>query len=134
MKINGQVSALCTNVSYDITMDWSEIKGIDEMIPNDLVPNSFSVKGSMSLYRVPNGSPIKSYLAQDNFSGILWPYSTIEIRDKRTDELILLIKRAAITSRSESFVHGQLTTTTMTFIGMGFRDEETPQLLPDELP
>lgn len=134
IKINGQVAALCTNVSYEITMDWSEIRGIDELIPNDLAPNSFSVKGSMILYRVPNKSPIKDYLSQDMFSGILWPYSTIEIRDKRTDELIMLVRRAAITSRAESFAPGQLTATTMSFVGVGFRDEEVPQLLPDKLP
>ena len=133
VKINGLVAALCVNVSYEITTDWTEIKGIDEMIPNDLVPNSYSIKGTMSLYRVPGSSPVDMYLQQDMFRGIIWPYSTIEIRDIRTDELILLVNRAAITNRSESYVKGQLTTTVLSFIGMGFRDESMPKLLPDQL-
>lgn len=132
VKINGVVSALCINVSYDITMDWSEIRGVDELMPNDLAPNSYSVKGTMSIYRVPDGSPVSSFLHQDMFRGIIWPYSTIEIRDKRTDELIILVKRAAITSRSESFAKGQLTATNLSFIGIGFRDEAIPEI-PNDL-
>ena len=134
LKLNGKIIALCNNVSYDISMDWTEIRGIDELIPNDLAPNSFSVKGSMSIYRVPNKSPIGEFLSQDMFRGIIWPYSTIELRDKRTDEIIFKIPRAAISSRGESFSKGQLTSTNLSFIGIGFRDEITPELLPDTLP
>ncbi len=133
LKINGKVVALCTNVSYEINMDWSEIRGVDELIPNDLAPMIYSVKGSMSLYRVPNKSPIADFIHQDMFRGMIWPYTTIEIRDKRTDELIMLVKRAAITSRGESFTKNQLTTTNMSFIGIGFRDEQIPEFLPDKL-
>jgi len=132
VKINGVAVVLCINVSYDITMDWSEIRGVDELMPNDLAPNSYSVKGTMSIYRVPDGSPVSSFLHQDMFRGIIWPYSTIEIRDKRTDELIILVKRAAITSRSESFAKGQLTATNLSFIGIGFRDEAIPEI-PNDL-
>lgn len=133
IKINGKVTALCTNVTYNINMDWQEIKGIDELVPNDLAPSNYSVTGSMSLYRVPNNSPIKNFIHSDMFRGIVWPYTTIEIRDKRTDELLVLIKRCAITSRSESYAHGQPVVTTMNFVGIGFRDEETPEFLPDKL-
>lgn len=133
IKINGKVTALCTNVTYNINMDWQEIKGIDELLPNDLAPSNYSVTGSMSLYRVPDNSPIKNFLHSDMFRGIVWPYTTIEIRDKRTDELLVLVKRCAITSRSESYTHGQPVITTMNFIGVGFRDEETPEFLPDKL-
>lgn len=133
LKLNGHLMALATNVSYEINTDWAEIKGVDELIPNDLAPQAFSVKGNFTLYRTPNGSPIGKFLQQDMFRGIIWPYTTIEIRDKRTDELIVLVKRAAITSRSESFTHGQLTSSQMSFIGIGFRDEQTPELLPDTL-
>lgn len=133
IKINGKVTALCTNVTYNINMDWQEIKGIDELLPNDLAPSNYSVTGSMSLYRVPENSPIKNFIHSDMFRGIVWPYTTIEIRDKRTDELLVLVKRCAITSRSESYTHGQPVITTMNFIGVGFRDEETPEFLPDKL-
>lgn len=133
IKINGKVTGLCTNVSYNIDMNWQEIRGIDELIPNDLAPSSFSVTGSMTLYRVPNNSPISNYIHADMFQGMIWPYTTIEIKDKRTDELLVLIKRCAITSRAESYSHGQPVTTTMNFIGIGFRDEEIPKFMPDKL-
>lgn len=133
LRINNKVVALCNNVQYEINMDWGEIRGVDELIPNDLAPMVFSVKGSMSIYRVPNQSPIGEFIHQDMFRGMIWPYTTIEIRDKRTDELIMLVKRAAITARSEGFSKSQLTSTAMSFIGIGFRDETTPELLPDTL-
>lgn len=134
IRINGAISALCTHVSYEINTDWAEIKGVDEMIPNDLVPMAFSVRGNMGIYRIPNGSPINKFLTQDMFQGIIWPYTTIEIRDKRTDELILLLKRCAITSQSESYRKGELTVTNLSFVSIGMRDEHIPQLLPDKLP
>lgn len=133
LKINNKVVALCNNVSYEINMDWGEVRGVDELIPNDLAPMVFSVKGSMSIYRVPNKSPIDDFIHPDMFRGMIWPYTTIEIRDKRTDELIMLVKRAAITSRAESFTKNQLTSTNMSFVGIGFRDESTPEFLPDKL-
>jgi hypothetical protein len=134
VKINGKVSALCTNVSCDISMNWQEIRGVDELVPNDLSPTEYTVKGSMTLYRVPNRSPIASYLTPDMFRSLIWPYSTIEIKDKRTDEVLLLVKRCAITSRTEQFNPRQLTTTVLTFVGIGMRDEEAPQLIPTPLP
>lgn len=133
IKINGKLTALCTNVTYNITMDWQELRGIDELLPNDLAPSSYSVSGSMSLYRMPDNSPIKNFIHSDMFRGMVWPYTTIEIRDKRTDELLVLVKRCAITSRSESYVHGQPVITTMNFVGIGFRDEQMPEFLPDKL-
>jgi hypothetical protein len=133
VKINGKVAMLCNNLQYEISSNWSEVRGVDELIPNDLAPDSYSVKGSMSLYRVPNQSPVSNFIHQDMFRGIIWPYTTIEIRDKRTDELIMLVKRCAITSRGEAFSKGTLTTTNLTFVGIGFRDEEMPELLPDTL-
>jgi hypothetical protein len=134
IKINGKVSALCTNVSCDISMNWQEIRGVDELVPNDLSPTEYTVKGSMTLYRVPNRSPIASYLTPDMFRSLIWPYSTIEIKDKRTDEVLLLVKRCVITSRTEQFNPRQLTTTVLTFVGIGMRDEEAPQLIPTPLP
>jgi hypothetical protein len=134
VKLNDKVVVLCTSVKYDIQTDWTEIRGIDELLPNDLAPSSYTVKGTMSILRVPNESPIQKYYHQDMFSGIIWPYTTIEIRDKRTDELLMLVTRAAITSRSESFAKGQLTSTDLSFVGIGFRDEEMPKVLPDTLP
>jgi len=134
LRINNNIVALCNNVQYEVSTDWQEIRGIDELIPNDLAPTSYSVKGSMSIYRVPNRSPVKDFLQQDMFRGIIWPLTTIEIRDKRTDELIMLVKRAAITNRSESFTKNQLTSTNLSFVGIGFRDEAMPEVLPDKLP
>jgi hypothetical protein len=133
LRLNNKLVALCTNVSYEISTDWSEIRGVDELIPNDLAPMAYSVKGTMSLYRVPNRSPVNDFLHQDMFRGMIWPYTTIEIRDKRTDELIMLVKRAAITSRAESFAKNQLTTTSLSFVGIGFRDEAMPEVLPNVL-
>jgi hypothetical protein len=134
VRLNNKVVTLCNNVQYEINTDWQEIRGIDELIPNDLAPSVFAVSGSMSIYRVPNGSPVDDFLQQDMFRGMIWPYVSIEIRDKRTDELIMSVRRAAITRRSESYAKNQLTSMMLSFTGIGFRDEAMPKLLPDTLP
>lgn len=134
IRINGQVSGLCTNCSYEINTDWAEIRGLDDLLPNDLAPTIYSVRGTLGLYRIPNGSPIGKFLTSDMFQSIIWPYTTIEIKDKRTDELLVLLKRCAITSQGEAYRKGELTVTNLSFVSIGFRDEQIPQLLPSKLP
>lgn len=127
IRLNGKVIALCNSLNYEYTTMWEELRGIDDLLPNELVPTSIGVRGSMSIFRTPNGSPISAFLQSDMLRPMIWPYMTIEIRDARTDELLLKIPRAVITSRSETYAPRVLVTSQLSFIGIGFRDEVVPE-------
>jgi len=53
-------------------------------------------------------------------------YITIEIRDRQTDALIFITKRAVVTSRVEDIKADSLATVTLTWRAIGWQDEIEP--------
>lgn len=126
-RINQQKIAFANSISYSVETEWTENSGIDDDVPNELVPGMVRCRGTINVFRVPNSSAAQNFWQSDMLRMRVWPYSEIEVRDQRTDELIIKFPRIAITSRTESIAPGQLTITQLSFVSIGYRDELTPQ-------
>lgn len=126
-RINQQKIAFANSINYTIETEWTENSGIDEDVPNELVPGMVRCRGTINVFRVPNSSAAQNFWQSDMLRMRVWPYSEIEVRDQRTDELIIKFPRIAVTARTEQIAPGQLTITQLSFISIGYRDELTPQ-------
>ena len=127
LKINGLVVGYANSISYTINTEWVELSGIDDDYPNELAPGMCRVSGSINIFRVPNHGAAQEWWQSDMMRGRVWPYSIIEVRDSKSDNLIVQFPRIAITQRSESIQAGQATITQLSFISIGYRDELSPQ-------
>ena len=132
IKINGIAVAYANSISYTINTDWVELSGIDDDYPNELAPGMVRVNGTINVFRIPNNSPAQQFWQTDMLRGRVWPYSAIEVRDKKSDNLIIQFPRIAITQRSENIQAGQAMVTQLSFISIGYRDELSPQLPTEE--
>lgn len=129
LRVGGTVIGYAKNVSYLISQEWIENYGIDDSLPVEIIPNITKVKGKLSIFRIPNNSISQQFFISDMFRSKCMPYTTIEIRDRVSDNLIILFPNVIFTSLSESFDNSSITTTELEFISIGWRDETIPKPL-----
>jgi hypothetical protein len=127
LRINGMAVGYANSISYVYETDWTEVSGIDNEFPDELAPGMVRVTGTINVFRRPNNSASQLFWQSDMLRMRVWPYSTIEVRDKKTDNLIAKFPRVAFTRRAETIAAGQVTMTQLSFISIGFMDELTPQ-------
>lgn len=134
VSVNGQSYAFGTVIDYSIDTQVSEFSGIDSVMPTELSPDRLKVGMSLRIFRTIDNDPSAEGILfqkglsredqQQNFA--LKGYITIEIRDRQTDQTIMFIPRALVSSRSASVDAEGLMTENWNIIGIGFRGTETP--------
>lgn len=130
LKANGKILGFAFAISWNIETAAQEIMTIDDYMPYELAPNTITVTGQISAFRVPGSGPGQQLLQADILSFMHQRYIEIEVRDSATDNLIFLTKKALITSRSENIKQDALAEMTLNFKAIGFADERSPKL-PD---
>src|SRR5690606_34227341 len=78
------------------------------------------------LLRLPGESPTNKNIMANALSFLFQKYVTIEVRDKKTDDILFYTNKAAISGRSESYNQDSVTETELSFIAIGWRDELPP--------
>jgi hypothetical protein len=80
--INNIPVLYAVDVGYTIETNWTEITGIDQILPSELVPNNVRVSGSFKVYREPKMN-YNSRIWQANPDNLLtFPYISLEIYGK----------------------------------------------------
>jgi hypothetical protein len=130
LKVNGKIAAFAFGISWNIETAVQEIMTIDDPLPYELAPNTISVSGQISGFRIPGAGPGQQLLQADILSFLHQRYIEIEVRDSQTDNLIFLTRKALVTSRSENIRQDALAEMTLNFKAIGFADERSPKL-PD---
>lgn len=127
LKINGKVVGFAFGVSWRITTAFTEINTIDDPFPAELVPQRCAVDGSISSLHIPGSSAGTENWQGDVLSFLFNQYISIEVRDSSTDQILFFTNKAVITSRSEESKVDQLSSVTLTFKAIGWRDEKAPE-------
>lgn len=132
LKINGQIVGFAFAASWRITTQYTEINCIDDPLTEELVPQRISVDGTISALHIPGVSASTELWQPDVLSFLFNRYIAIEVRDTKTDDVLFFTGKAMITSRTEDFKVDQLSSVTLTFKAIGWRDERAPSY-PDDI-
>lgn len=134
VSFNGQSYAFGSVIDYSIDTQVSDFSGIDSVMPTELSPDRLKVNMSLRIFRtIENDPSSEGVLFQNSLSSedqqqsfALKGYITIEVRDRQTDQTIMFIPRALVSSRTASVDAEGLMTETWNIIGIGFRGTEAP--------
>ena len=134
VSFNGQNYAFGSVIDYSIDTQVSDFSGIDSVMPTELSPDKLRVAMSLRIFRTIDNDPSAEGVLfqkglsredqQQNFA--LKGYVTIEVRDRQTDQTIMFIPRALVSSRSASVDAEGLMTENWNIVGIGFRGTEAP--------
>lgn len=127
IRINGRIAAFATEVSWKINSDGKEIWGIDNYLPQEIIPNRLTVTGTISGLVVPGSGPANNLITPDTLSFLFHKYITIEVRDSQTDSLLFYTGKATIVNQQDSIKAGQLANISLSFKAIAYRDEKQPE-------
>jgi hypothetical protein len=127
IKINGRIAAFATGVSWKITTESKEIWGIDNYMPQEIVPNKIMVSGTINGLVIPGNGPTNQLITPDVLSFLFHKHIAIEVRDSQTDSLLFYTGRATIVDRQDNVKSGQLANITLRFKAIAYRDEKIPE-------
>jgi hypothetical protein len=156
IKLNGEIAAFATSVSWNIQTSAEEIQTIDSYFAHELAPTRVSVTGTISGFRIPGNSPSFSgvertppksdgsvlslaagilgiggtktakLIQPDSLSFLDQKYVSIEVRDSQTDNIIFATSKAFVVQRNESVRSGSMAELSLNFRAIGFMDERIP--------
>lgn len=123
LKINGNIAAFATSITWNIETSVSELRGIDDYLPIELAPRHVSVRGTIGGLMIPGNGVSKQLIQSDVINFLQQRYVTIEVKDSQTDNLLFYTSKALITSRVESLNVEQLGKITLSFQAIGWKDD-----------
>jgi len=123
LRVNGNILAFATGISWTIHTEAEEITTIDSYMPHELAPNRVKVNGTISGLRIPGNGPGYNLMQANMLNFAHQKYIDIEVRDSQTDNLIFQTNKALITRRSESVRSEGMAEMTLDFMAIGFIDE-----------
>lgn len=127
IKLNGKLAGFAHSVTFRVNTSQVDVLTIDDWTPYEIAPSRVSVEGTLGMFYVP-GKGASSELLQSNVLSFLHHrYITIEIRDRKTDELIFTTNKAVITSRYQELKAGELSNVVLNFKALGWADEMVPK-------
>lgn len=126
LKINGKVVGFAFGVSWRISTQYAEINTLDDPLPNEFVPQRLAVDGTISALHIPGISATTENWQPDVLSFLFGQYIQIEVRDIK-DNVLFLTNKAVIVSRFEEIRVDQLSSVTLQFKAIGWRDEKNPE-------
>lgn len=101
LYISGKLYKEVQSISYTIDYAEQEIYGIDSQYPQEIAPSRVSVQGSVSGVRVKLTGGLQGYEARSKINQILYaPYTSLRIKDRRSDKDILWIPQMKVTSET----------------------------------
>lgn len=132
LKLNGEILAFATGISWTITTAAEEVLTIDSYLPHELMPTRIQVNGNISGFRIPGNGPGAKLIQPDSLSFLHQRYIDIEVMDSQSDNLIFKTNRALIVRRNESVRTGDMSQLSLDFTAIGFIDERTRPEFPAE--
>ena len=101
--IGGVLYPEAQSVSFMIDYGEDPIYGIDSAFPQEIRQTRVSVQGKVTGIRIKNSGGIQSRNARTLIKeSLLAPYTSIQIKDRLTDEVILFVSNAKVVNESFS--------------------------------
>jgi len=126
LSINGELVGFAFGVSWNVSTTVSEIRSIDDYLPQELAPKHVSVTGTLSMLHIPGEGPSISAHQSNVLNFLHQKYITIEVRDSATDNLLFFTNKAMVISRAETIQAEQLGTIQLEWRAIGWKDELDP--------
>lgn len=123
LKVNSQLYGFAFNVSWRIHTDVTEIKTIDDYLPYEFAPNMIMVEGTLGAFRIPGRGATAEFQQASVLSFPFHKYITIEVRDEVTNYLLFYTDKAVITTRAEDISNDRLSTVTLNWRAIGWKDD-----------
>lgn len=126
ITINGPLIVYALSVNWSIVTEYKPIQGIDNPLAEELAPTNIEVMVTCSVLRVPRESASVLGIEPTIMNFMTQGYSSIQIQDRGTGEVILFVPRAMLIKRTGAVAARQLSGETWTFRGLGYWDEKIP--------
>jgi hypothetical protein len=126
IRVNGEILAFATSVTYTFDTQYVQIWEVDSSSAAELAPTKMNIEVTCTNIKIPDQSPTKSGIQANFWSHLKQCYSSIEILDRNTDELILFVETAMLTRREGTINSRGIATETWVFKGMDGWDEQEP--------
>lgn len=127
LKIDDNVFAYATSVSYTVDTDWKPVMSIDNSLPEELIPTNIQVSITCTNFRIPKESASVLALQPTILNHLHQGYISVEIRDRGTNDILLFVPKAMITRREGGVGARSLAHETWTMVGIGYWDERPPE-------
>ena len=127
IKINGKLAGFAHSATFRVNTSQTDILTVDDWTPYEIAPSRVTIEGTLGMFHIP-GKGASAELIQSNVLSFLHHrYITIEMRDRKTDQLIFQTNKAVITSRYQEVKAGELSNVVLNFKAMGWVDEMVPK-------
>jgi hypothetical protein len=126
IKVNGDLMGFAHSASFRVNTSQTSINTIDDWTPYEIAPSRVTIEGTLGTFHIPGKGASKQLVQSNVLSFLFHRYITIEIRDRKTNELVFQTNKAVITSRHQELKAGELSTVTLNFVAMGWVDEMVP--------
>ena len=126
LRVNGRLVGFAFGISWRINTIGQEIMTIDDYLPVEIVPTRVTVEGTISALHVPGQGPSAEFMQANIASFLFHKYIQIEVRDSATNALMFFTSKAMVTTRIEEVKAEQLSTMTLNFKAIGWKDEREP--------
>ncbi len=130
LKVNNQLFGFAFSVSWRITTDVIDITTIDDYLPYEFAPRRISVEGTLSSFRIPGRGPTAEVMQASVLSFPFHKYISIEVRDSVSNALLFYTDKAVITTRAEDISNENLTSVSINWKAIGWKDDNGEENLP----
>ena len=124
IKINNQLFGFAFSVAWRITTDVTEIKTVDDYLPYEFAPRMITVEGSLSSFRIPGRGPTAEMQQASVINFPFHKYISLEVRDQATNALLFYSDKVMITTRAEEVSNDRLSTVTLNWRAIGWKDDQ----------
>lgn len=98
---NGKVLPFVQSIVYTIDYSETEIRGIDSIFAQEISTTKISVKGTINGIKIKRTGGLQGYSLRPRITEALYnPYISLEVRDRSSNEPILIIQQCKIGSET----------------------------------
>jgi hypothetical protein len=122
--VNSIPLARVGGLTYEVSSPKKELRGIDTLIPVELVPMGLSLRGTLQLYRLhQDGGAEAAGLVSTWNKATRQKYFSLMVIDRLTDTVLLQANRCDVIGQSWSIVPRQFVLGTISWQGLDYEND-----------
>jgi hypothetical protein len=124
LYINNRVVGITTSFEFVADSTHKPIYGIDSILPNELLPMTVSVSGSIGCVRLSSHGGLEARgIAASNSELLLEKYISIKLIDRATDNIVFACNEAVINSQNWKVEARNIMRGTFSFTGITWHND-----------
>lgn len=126
--VNDQRVAAALDVSYNVSIEHTELRTIDSQLPWELMPGQITVEATLKRIVHPNSTVTQDHLFTIIQAALHTPYAGLKIQDKLGN--VLFYAKGSFTSLQGQIAIGQANIETVRFQGYYWRQNDAQAFYP----